>query len=957
MTRPRSQPPTKFAFLSGIHPDLDDALCEADLNAHAYYEDDGGTRDRGLLSTSSKHLKLQTPHYDEQIPYENRRSSAGSRVHDAMYESSHSVASRPREITCTLNKSIESMPFSIDGMERAKRKIQSQAAKIRDLEDKLQRAVSSGSVDISEIKPGRKILSPEERLEAHKERKRVENMHKEKSGKWASPPPLKRQSLTSKVKRKDDFVDRLGAEPKERRRQDEIKRKLSRSMRKTSGHTLCNGKSRDSSPLMRRHCLEEEIRELSAKKKKKGRNNIVSNRDGRGDLMKRLNMGVEERRDLEQKENGFNAAVRLNKNRPQRSPRGSCIDNEKATSRKSTNKELDFYGETTPKNSIRCQTCGSTQNCEEDTDDPGTFYCSLCWEEYENDCDSDQGFDDDGDEEDESLGEWFNQSLHQRAADHALWIVHDNPKLGNRLVCSGPKKMSCFVETKDPEIKNCMRIIHGTIDYSGPVVNSGGRTIRNVKETERGAECIRLGSILGFVVRHDKIQTRLAADKSVFEFKLDKDEGIQLTGVNAQMSVKDFFKGCVGAVDVILDPQCSAGSWYPIREASSTSRKIAPQFRSKGIGYIRLGDDMGNHGQAFMSNDCCKTFLFNDPVEHKELNLDLLKTVSSFSSKRGYNTRSPRQMREKQNLMKSHNCARPGNGTVRSSRYQVMSDEDDDSSISSNSSECEVIHAGEVLKELQNIESSKDMKWKDKADLLIKLGKAVSRPQGRSWCEGALNYIQDIISAKNVNIHVLRSALLVVNKIGSVLQDELPNHIAWKTILIETLKLLKNKQCGGGARDILQKLHGNCYTLANSLTSISHVLGIGKTLSTSQRKLNTKKGGARPQVNSNNIEVIEWLAVTTESERLLGKVNPSMDESELELLASFFLNHESHRDARCRKNALDGLLHTMLYGLDVLGMDLEAAQSLCIELKTSKPKSWTRLIKSLHMVLKAERVR
>jgi hypothetical protein len=38
-----------------------------------------------------------------------------------------------------------------------------------------------------------------------------------------------------------------------------------------------------------------------------------------------------------------------------------------------------------------------------------------------------------------------------------------------------------------------------------------------------------------------------------------------------------------------------------------------------------------------------------------------------------------------------------------------------------------------------NMEGSKDMKWKDKADLLIKLGKAVSKSDGRSWCEGALN--------------------------------------------------------------------------------------------------------------------------------------------------------------------------------------------------------------------------
>ena len=297
--------------------------------------------------------------------------------------------------------------------------------------------------------------------------------------------------------------------------------------------------------------------------------------------------------------------------------------------------------------------------------------------------------------------------------------------------------------------------------------------------------------------------------------------------------------------------------------------------------------------------------------------------------------------------------------------YEVLSEEDDDSSISSRSSESGTINAGEVLKDLQNMEGSKGMKWKEKADVLIKLGKAVkANPKvGRSWCEGALNYIQDIItSANNVNIHVLRSgALLVFDKVGQVLEDELPNHIAWRTIMIELLKLLKNKQCGGGVRDILQKLHGKCYTLANSLTAISHVLGMGKTtLSASHRKINVKKSNAKANARpaqtpskANNVEVIEWLAVTTEAERSLGKIDPAMDESELELLATFFLSYESHRDARCRKNALDGLLHAMLYGVDVLGMGAEEVQSLCVELKTSKPKSWTRLMKSLNMAVKS----
>jgi hypothetical protein len=287
----------------------------------------------------------------------------------------------------------------------------------------------------------------------------------------------------------------------------------------------------------------------------------------------------------------------------------------------------------------------------------------------------------------------------------------------------------------------------------------------------------------------------------------------------------------------------------------------------------------------------------------------------------------------------------------------VDSDDEDGSSISSGIAEEEkYVSVIEVLKELQNMDVAQ-AKWKDKADLLLKLGNAVSQPQDKQHCETALNYIQDVISAKNVNVHVLRSALLVVEKIGYALGCELPSHIAWKTIMIEILKLLKNKQCGGGAREILQKLHGQCYTLANSLIAISHVLGIGKT--SNQRKLSsvtTKNTPSTPQpsTKANNVEVIEWLAVATETERKMERIDPAMDETQLALLANFFLSHESHRDARCRKNALDGLLHTMLYGVDVLDMSLDQVESFCVELKTTKPRSWTRLIKSLKVILKRE---
>jgi len=961
MQRPRSKPPAKFAFLSGIHPDLDEALCETEEMSHADWDDEMPCSSHRSSTKSNRHsVRSKSAHFYEEEPYyQARRSSTGTRVQDKKFDSL-SVASKPREITCSLNETVESIPFSVDGMETAKRKIRSQAAMIRDLEDKLQRATSfeGGSVALSEQKPNRRILSPEERLEAHKERKKMEYKHKEQTGRWASAPPIQKQpqSLTSKVKRNDEFVDRLAAEPTERRRQDEVKRRMSRSTRKARRNDTDQEDARDSSPLVRRNSVEEDIKILSSKKKNKKDSQIMKKRGGQEGLMNRLNMGVEERRSME-KYDALNAAKRVNKKRQQRGI--STLSNEVIEEDRFDvpDQRLDNYEEVEKSRNIgRCQTCGSTQNCEEDADDPGIYYCSLCWDDYDDKSNLDQGFENDSEEDSLSLPSSIAHSRAQALNAGALWIVHDNPNLGSRLVCSGPSKMSCFVETKDPRIKDCVRILHGTIDYSGPVVKSGDRAVCDIANIHRGGECIRLGNICGYIVRHDVAQTRIDRSKTVHEFQLNENEAIHLMGRNAEMSVKQFLAGCVGAVDVILDPHYSPGQWYPIREAAS-SRKLAPQFRSRGIGYIRLGDEMGNNGQAFISSDCCQTFFFDEP-ERKDVNSDLLRTVSSFSSKPSYHTRSPKGKRDKKALGRAQKDNQTDSISFKSARYDILSEEDD-SSISSSCSQSEDINAGEVLKELQNMEGSSDKtKWRDKADLLIKLGKAISYPKGRSWCEGTLNYIQDIISAKNVNIHVLRSALVVVDKTGHVLKDALPHHIAWRTIMIHLLKLLKNKQCGGGAREILQKLHGKSYTLANSLIAISHVLGLGKNLATSQRKMSMKKSSnPTPQTNANNVEVIEWLAVTTEAERLLDDVNPAMDASELETLSSFFMSHESHRDARCRKNALDGLLHTMLYGVDVLDMDIGEVQSFCLELKTSKPKSWSRLMKSLQFTLKTERAR
>ena len=92
-----------------------------------------------------------------------------------------------------------------------------------------------GSVDNS---PAKK-LTPEERLQAHKERKEQENKYKEKTGVWEAPKPLsKGKSLTKKVSENDDLVLKLTADPTQRKKIDEVEtatKKANRKMLRSGG--------------------------------------------------------------------------------------------------------------------------------------------------------------------------------------------------------------------------------------------------------------------------------------------------------------------------------------------------------------------------------------------------------------------------------------------------------------------------------------------------------------------------------------------------------------------------------------------------------------------------------------------------------------------------------------------------------------------------------------------------
>jgi hypothetical protein len=588
---------------------------------------------------------------------------------------------------------------------------------------------------------------------------------------------------------------------------------------------------------------------------------------------------------------------------------------------------------------VSCATCGSTHDCEPDVDNPGTFYCASCWDQYDGAYDEsatpNHGV--------RSLQVSKNSaSIEEDPIHHALWIVHDNPQLGDKIVYSGPKKMECMMETKEPGKKNCVRILMGDIDFIGKVKDAGlGRV--GGRENEIGTECIRLRNAKGFYVDHNLAASRLSKDKSVYEFQLSDENAHVLTGEFASMSVAEFFKDCKGAIDVILDPQKDVGGWYPQREASDGGRRVAPQFRSKGVGYIRLGDDMSENGLAFLSSNACLTFLSSTNKMATPA-----KIAKSSKKKEDSEEYAPKASAKPASKREENVEAMPTapRGKSKSAHQPTPSQEaESDDTSSEDESDDEGGNVADLLKQLQSPDEV-NMKWKDKAELLSQLGKRVSKPDASSSRSAALTVIEGTISGKNVNIHVLRSSLIAVGMIGVAMGGELVSQLSWKTIMIETLKQLKNKQCSSVAKTVLAQLHGRSFTLSNSMDCVAHVLGIGKAASAPKPRQSATNAG-----NANSIEVFEWLAEAAERERSMDVIDPMLDENGLGMLINLFYSHADHRDQKCRKSVMDGLMHSILYGVQRLDMELAQAMSICSGLKETNPKGWNQLLSSVKIVI------
>lgn len=134
----------------------------------------------------------------------------------------------------------------------------------------------------------------------------------------------------------------------------------------------------------------------------------------------------------------------------------------------------------------------------------------------------------------------------------------------------------------------------------------------------RDDQCIMCSNLIGFRFLLNEIETR--SQQQTVDIHLLPSQLLQSITFEKNEQLKDFFSQCLSRVDIILSPSHD-GNWYPYWETSENNeeiinskggmRKLAPQFRSNGIGYLRLGNDMSNFGTDFLSSDGMINFLSN----------------------------------------------------------------------------------------------------------------------------------------------------------------------------------------------------------------------------------------------------------------------------------------------------------------------------------------------------------
>jgi hypothetical protein len=478
-----------------------------------------------------------------------------------------------------------------------------------------------------------------------------------------------------------------------------------------------------------------------------------------------------------------------------------------------------------------------------------------------------------------------------------LFIAHDNPQLGSTVASQlaiDSSGMNIMLESKDD--LGLTKFLLARIVFSGDV--------ECVEDAElsapRGSQFLVCHDIKAVKGDIKAFPTRVKGD--ILEIGLGNMPPDCYVDISSDGKLKEYLQTCTSRVDVILDPSGSE-MWYPYFEGR---RKMAPQFRSKGIGYIRLGDDMSRYGIAFLTLDAGHTYLDDgatsivSPAITESARPTPTSITPSYGSSSNLALHHPNLLKGEKlqfvtdseseyanssatnNRSRSNSSIRTGSGSSsrRSSRpnssnnlYQNIPAEV--------RSPREIEECKELITRLKDGSNAADggaLKWSDRAEYLKRLANNMAIKDS--------TYITDAISiailsmTKQKNPHVVRAAVQLVKVIGESPYIHINNSVAWRSLLVETIQLLRgsSKPIYDDAVYVLTYLHSiGCFTIGSLTVILDDIFGSKKnsvsSASNSSKVISLLETLCRSEIEYNMRRVLEKSASPTNTDFVYDKID------------------------------------------------------------------------------------
>ena len=558
-----------------------------------------------------------------------------------------------------------------------------------------------------------------------------------------------------------------------------------------------------------------------------------------------------------------------------------------------------------------------------------------------------------------------------------LFVAHDNPQLGNtvhmHLRTDPSGSMGFMMETKHMEAdtkKELTCFIVGEIAYSGPFEGIQGAMC--LGEEQRGSLCLVCTNLRGYKADIKAYPTQPRGEVIEIDLSMGCAPGTmpkhQYT-LDTEEQLKMFLKPCTGRVDFILDPS-HTGLFYPYWEGR---RKMAPQFRSKGVGYLRLGDDMSNYGTAFLSLDAGNTYLDNGATS-------IVNDSAKANSGPGFSSTFPgaggfTAVGAKSGVLPISRCESRGSQRSGADDHDSLSSRRD--STSSNFAQDmtgdsrysaadnrtalsarDIMERQSEVRELLTVLRDPDLKWgprsqhlgrlrdlcdcfgataiscgttsQEQADMAVKCTKGTTE---------VISVLTETILRQN-NPQVLRNAISCLRTVADSAVANPSSGVAWRQLLLEVFHLLRStsKPIYEEVKDTLDYLHSHegkqpGITLTQLTPMLSDIFNGPRGKGTPRANGADKSGGVNGAANTKN--VVLWFITATQLELTVGlQAFTTMNSSDFSPscyeridIASTFSRCQQllqHREEATRE-AVVGLIANLI-ALDVVqyNMDREA---------------------------------